>query len=138
MTSQKTLSEFRAAWLPHISDSGLNRIARMLENGDPMLIHGSFQAAPAAGCLASHIAWHHPRTRHLNEEAGVVWLAHVAHLNPATSFVIQDWDRLGHADWELRTGLISLCYEEISRRAVGEVRFELRSTEQSDHPCLSA
>ena len=94
MTSAKTLSEFHAAWLPHISDSGLRRLTDLLEApGSPMLCHGTFQKAPAAGCLATHIAWHHPRTRHLNEEAGVIWLAHVAKLNPATSHVIQDWDR---------------------------------------------
>ena len=35
MTSPKTLSEFRAAWLPHISDGGLTRLADMLERGSP-------------------------------------------------------------------------------------------------------
>jgi hypothetical protein len=138
MTSPKTLSEFRAAWLPHISDGGLSRLADLLERGSPLLIHGSFQRASAAGCLATHIAWHHPRTQHLDEEAGVVWLAHVAKLNPATSFVIQDWDRSGHADWELRHGLIALCRDEQERRAIGEVRFDLRPHSDSAHPCLSA
>lgn len=138
MTTPKTLSEFRAAWLPHISDTGLDRLATMLERGDPLLIHGSFQRTPAAGCLATHIAWHHPRTKHLNEEAGVIWLAHVARLNPATSHVIQAWDKLGHADWSLRTGLLSLCRDEQDRRAIGDVTFETRVIREECHPCLSA
>ena len=138
MPTPKTLSEFRAVWLPHISDSGLDRIATLLERGDPMLIHGSFQRTAAAGCLATHIAWHHPRTKHLNEEAGVIWLAHVARLNPATSFVIQDWDKLGHADWSLRTGLIALCRDEQTRRASGDVTFETHAVREECHPCLSA
>jgi hypothetical protein len=138
MTSKLTLSEFRAAWLPHISDSGIMRLADLLERNDPRLIHGSFQQLPTAGCLATHIAWHHPRTGHLNEEAGVIWLIHVARLNPATSLVIQDWDRLGHADWELRTGMIALLRQEEANRKMGEVRFELRPFEVSEHPCLSA
>jgi hypothetical protein len=138
MTSAKTLSEFHAAWLPHISDAGLRRLGELLERGSPMLCHGTFQKAPAAGCLATHIAWHHPRTRHLNEEAGVIWLAHVAKLNPATSYVIQDWDRTGHGDWELRTGLLELCRREQSRRAAGDVTFELSPVTELAHPCLSA
>ena len=138
MTSTKTLSEFRAAWLPHISDRGLVRLADLLERGSPLLIHGSFQRTAVAGCIATHIAWHHPRTKHLNEEAGVIWLAHVARLNPATSYVIQDWDRNGHADWELRTGLITLLRDEQHRRTIGDVRFDLRPITEAAHPCLSA
>ncbi|MFO0936314.1 MAG: hypothetical protein U0798_07365 [Gemmataceae bacterium] len=138
MTSYKTLSEFRAAWLPHISDRGLDRLADLLERGSPLLIHGSFQRNSVAGCLATHIAWHHPRTKHLNEEAGVIWLAHVARLNPATSFVVQDWDRSGHADWELRQGLIALLRDELHRRSIGDVRFDLTPISESAHPCLSA
>jgi hypothetical protein len=138
VAAPKTLSEFRAAWLPHISDHGLERLASLLERGDPLLIHGSFQRTPAAGCLATHIAWHHPRTRHLNEEAGVIWLSHVARLNPATSYVIQAWDKNGHADWTLRTGLLALCRDEQQRRELGDVTFETPILHAESHPCLSA
>jgi hypothetical protein len=137
MATAQSLSEFRAVWLPHISDDGLNRLASLLERGDPLLIHGSFQRIPAAGCLATHIAWHHPRTCHLNEEAGVIWLTHVARLNPATSFVIQQWDRQGHADWALRMGLMELCRGEQSRRAVGDVMFDDNSIGHERHLSLS-
>jgi hypothetical protein len=138
MTGPQTLSEFRAAWLPHIADRGLARLADLLERGDPTLIHGSFQRSGLTGCLATHIAWHHPRTRHLNEEAGVIWLAHVARLNPATSFVIRDWDRSGHADWPLRTGLLAAIRDEQSRREQGDASFEMRPVRaERRHPCLA-
>jgi hypothetical protein len=69
------------------------------------------------GCLASHVAWNHPLTRHLTEEAGVRWLTRVAGLNPATSAVILAWDRDGLHNRELRAGLLTACREELERRA---------------------
>ena len=68
------------------------------------------------GCLASHIAWNHPRTRSLEHEAGVVWLSKVAGLNPALSAVILAWDRAGNADLDLRADLYDACVEEQARR----------------------
>jgi hypothetical protein len=71
------------------------------------------------GCLASHIAWNHPATRHLGDaDAGVQWLTRVARLNPATSAVILAWDREGALDLDLIAGLLSACRDEQSRRAV--------------------
>ena len=120
MRIEEVLDEFHTTWLPNITTRGLNRLEELLTSGSPLLVHGTFTKACAMGCLATHIAWNHPRTKHLNEEAGVIWLAHVARLNPATSFVIQDWDRNGHADWELRTGLIALLRDEQERRTADE------------------
>jgi hypothetical protein len=54
-----------------------------------------------------HAAWHHPRTAHLTVDAGIVWLHHVAGLNPATSHVIRAWDSKGAHDWPLRAEVIS-------------------------------
>ena len=71
------------------------------------------------GCLATHAAWHHPRTAHLTVDAGINWLHHVAGLNPATSHVIREWDRRGANDWEMRSELLTFMHEE--RRARGEV-----------------
>jgi hypothetical protein len=119
MPSPQTLTEFRSSWLPHITDAGLARVVDLLEKASPLLIHGAFTRAVPMGCLASHIAWRHPETHHLHDEAGVVWLTQVAGLNPATSSVILDWDRLGLHDWELRNELIAACRREQSRRAVG-------------------
>ena len=70
------------------------------------------------GCLASHIAWNHPRTRGLEHEAGIVWLSKVAGLNPALSAVILAWDRAGNADFDLRADLYEACVEEQERRSV--------------------
>jgi len=116
MSISSSLMEFRESWLPHISNSGLSRLVGLLESRSPLLIHGTFTRACAMGCLATHIAWHHPRTEQLNEEAGIIWLTKVAHLNPATSQVIIDWDRNGPNDWELRNLLLSSCREELDRR----------------------
>ena len=57
------------------------------------------------GCLATHAAWHHPRTAHLTVDAGINWLYRVAGLNPATSLVIREWDRRGARDWTIRQEL---------------------------------
>lgn len=116
MSVQNTLAEFRSAWLPHVTDAGLVRLIELLESGSPLLIHGAFSKACAMGCLATHIAWHHPQTRGLNDEAGVCWLTRVAKLNPATSHVILAWDRGGQQDWSLRTDLLKECRDELSER----------------------
>src|SRR5712691_5323564 len=84
--------ELQTAWFPNMTDAGLDRLIELLEKGSPLLIHGCFAKAATMGCLATHIAWHHPKTEHLNIEAGIAWLTCVAGLNPATSSVIREWD----------------------------------------------
>jgi hypothetical protein len=111
------VTEFRRSWLPHVTDEGLDRLIDLLEKASPLLIHGAFTRAMPMGCLASHIAWNHEKTAHLQHEAGVMWLSRVANLNPATSSVILAWDRAGVGDFELRTGLLAACAEEKARRA---------------------
>lgn len=111
-----TVLEFRTSWLPHVTDDGLRRILDLLDSTSPLLIHGAFTRACAMGCLATHIAWNHPLTRDLGDEAGVVWLTRVAGLNPATSQVILAWDRGGHGDWAIRGELADVCRGELRRR----------------------
>ncbi len=122
MHTTDPVAEFRAAWLPHVTDAGLARVTELLEKASPLLIHGTFARAVPMGCLASHIAWNHPQTCHFQSEAGVMWLARVAKLNPATSEVILAWDRFGTGDYELRAGLLEACREEAARRAAGAPR----------------
>jgi len=121
LLSQRSLEEFRSAWLPNITDDGINHLIRLLEKGSPLLIHGSFTRAVPQGCLATHIAWNHPCTTHLTQEAGIAWLHHVAGLNPATSHVIRDWDRSCHCDFEERTELLQMLHTEHSRRNSSQV-----------------
>lgn len=123
MPSIDPVTEFRAAWLPHVSTAGLNRLVDLLARASPLLIHGAFTRAMPMGCLASHIAWNHEQTCHLQHEAGVLWLSRVAKLNPATSAVILAWDRAGMGDFELRSGLLAACEDELARR-VAEVEPE--------------
>jgi hypothetical protein len=111
------LAEFRDHWLPHVTDSGLARLTRLVASCSPLLIHGAFTRAIPMGCLASHIAWNHPATEHLSEEAGICWLTRIAHLNPATSSMIQYWDNSGIYDFELRSQLLELLNQESTRRA---------------------
>ena len=115
MLSAECIRELRAAWLPNITDGGLNRLIDLLQGDSPLLIHGCFTRAVPMGCLATHIAWHHPATAHLTYEAGVSWLHHVAGLNPATSQVIREWDARGNRNWEFRADL--LAYLKKARRA---------------------
>jgi hypothetical protein len=116
MASHDPIAEFRAAWLPHITDDGLNRLLELLRKGSPLLIHGAFTRTVPMGCLATHVAWNHPQTCHMQHEAGVIWLTKVAGLNPATSSVILAWDRDGTGDYELRSNLLSAAQEERDRR----------------------
>ncbi len=117
MSVSATIREFQSDWLPHVSDAGLERLISLLDSGSPLLVHGAFTRACAMGCLATHIAWHHPRTAHLNDDAGVRWLTKIAGLNPATSAVILTWDRSGPADWALRAELLRACREELGHRS---------------------
>jgi hypothetical protein len=112
MLSPECLGELRSAWLPNMTDSGLDRIVELLEQSSPLLIHGCFTRALPMGCLATHVAWHHPRTGHLTLDAGITWLHHVAGLNPATSHVLREWDRRGIHDLELRGELLAVFKKE--------------------------
>src|SRR5260221_12173230 len=108
MLSQECRREFQTSWLPHISDAGRQRLIELLEKASPLLIHGSFTRVLPMGCLATHIAWNHPQTAHLTMDAGICWLNRVAGLNPATSHVIREWDRVGENDHELREELLEV------------------------------
>ena len=116
MLSANSLLEFETLWLPHVTERGLNRLIGLLDTASPLLIHGSFTRACAMGCLATHIAWHHPATESNTDEAGVMWLTRVAGLNPATSAVILEWDRAGAGDWHLRNRLSAACRRELAAR----------------------
>lgn len=116
MPTSDPITEFRTAWLPHVSVEGLDRLVDLLSKASPLLIHGAFTRAVPMGCLASHIAWNHEKTAHLHHEAGVMWLCRVAKLNPATSSLVLAWDRAGTADYELRNDLLSACLDEKTRR----------------------
>ena len=97
--------------------SGLDRLIEFLEQGSPLLIHGSFTRAVPMGCLATHIAWNHPRTARMTLDAGICWLNHVAGLNPATSQVIREWDRCADCDFEIRSELAAIFRKEREARS---------------------
>lgn len=125
MLTTECLAELRSAWLPHIADAGLQRLVDLLEKGSPLLVHGCFTRAVPMGCLASHIAWNHPQTCHLTQDAGITWLHRVAGLNPATSEVLRAWDIQGVHDLELRAMLlreIKAEQENRQQRHCGERR----------------
>jgi len=120
MLTQECVRELRQSWLPNITDSGLERLIGLLEKQSHLLIHGCFTRAIPMGCLASHAAWNHPSTAHLTLDAGINWLHRVAHLNPATSLVIQEWDRPEKNDLELRGELLEIFSAERDRRSSAE------------------
>jgi hypothetical protein len=122
MLTADCLGELRNAWLPNMTDTGLERLISLLESGSPFLIHGCFTKAIPMGCLASHLAWHHPRTAHLTLDAGITWLHHIAHLNPATSLVLREWDSRGANDTALRLELLAELRQEQKQRATNDVR----------------
>src|SRR6266478_4191532 len=116
MLSPECVHELRAFWLPNMTDAGLDRLIDLMEKGSPMLVHGCFTKAVPMGCLASHVAWNHPRTEHLTIDAGISWLHNVAGLNPATSRVLREWDRRGARDIELRAALLAVLRAEWEAR----------------------
>jgi hypothetical protein len=116
MLTADFVQELRTAWLPNVNDAGLDRIVDLLRQGSPLLVHGRFTAALPQGCLATHVAWHHPAVGHRTHDAGILWLSRVAGLNPATSHVIQAWDRYGPRDWGFRSELLALLEEEQAAR----------------------
>jgi hypothetical protein len=116
MLSSESVGELQASWLPHLTDAALERLVDLLEKGSPLLIHGCFTRSLPMGCLATHAAWHHPKTAHLSTDAGISWLYQVAGLNPATSHVIREWDRRGAHDWQLRAELAAVLRSEQSAR----------------------
>jgi hypothetical protein len=116
MLSPQCLDELQSAWLPNLTDAGLARLLELLEKGSPLLVSGCFTRAIPMGCLASQAAWNHPATAHLNVEAGITWLHQVAGLNPATSYVLREWDQRGAADLDLRTELVAVFRAELDRR----------------------
>lgn len=116
MLSETAVRELQSSWLPNITECGLDRLIDLLEANSPLLIHGGFTRSLPMGCLATHAAWHHPRTRHLTVDAGIAWLHRVARLNPATSEVIRAWDSGGPFDRDTRAELLAIFRAERQRR----------------------
>ena len=135
------VAEFRAAWLPHVTDAGLDRLVELLEKASPLLIHGAFTRAVPMGCLASHIAWNHPETGHLQHEAGVMWLtprrrAEPGHVGASSS----PGTATASATSSSATALLAACraeHEPTRRRRTSEIDRELRRTAEPG-PCCRA
>jgi hypothetical protein len=113
--------ELRTAWLPNVSDTGLERVIELLDKASPLLLSGRFTGAAAMGCLATHIGWHDGTVGHRSDDAGILWLTRVARLNPATSCVIREWDRVGPRDWTFRGELVALLRDERAARTARAV-----------------
>ncbi len=120
MLSQECLNELKTSWLPNVTDVGLDRIIDLLDKGSPLLIHGSFTRAVPMGCLATQIAWNHPKTAKMTLDAGICWLNHVAGLNPATSHVIREWDRCAEYDFDNRCD----CWQSFAANGKGTVKLQ--------------
>src|SRR5476651_1460841 len=116
MMDKTYLQELKDKWFPHVTDAGLNRLTELLDKASPLLIHGSFTRAVPMGCLATHVAWNHPRTCKMTLDAGICWLNPVAGLNPATSHVIREWDRCAEFDYEMRCELLATFKKERTAR----------------------
>ncbi len=116
MLTKECLLELKTAWIPNVTDCGLDSLVDLLEHNSPLLIHGSFTRTMPMGCLATHIAWHHPKTENLMLDAGICWLNRIAGLNPATSRVVREWDDCATYDVEVRQELLQVLREERETR----------------------
>jgi hypothetical protein len=122
MLSSESIRELQSAWLPNMTDAALRRLIELLANNSPLLIHGAFTRSVPMGCLATQAAWNHPQTARLTQDAGILWLHHVAGLNPATSQVIRAWDDAagnGYRRFVLRQELLGQLRDELQRREAG-------------------
>jgi hypothetical protein len=108
--------ELQQNWFPGTSNPALDHLLKLLETASPLLVHGCFTKFPPQGCLATQIAWHHDKTSHLGQDAGIIWLDQVAKLNPISSIVLSTWDMLGSRDVGLRHALIDQFRSERRRR----------------------
>jgi hypothetical protein len=127
MLSDKAIHELETAWLPNITDAGLEYLARLLETASPYLIRRAwasnfvnhapeFDIADAAiGCIATHAGWHHPATLCMHGNAGHTWLTTIAGVESERSAVLQEWD--GDAPVEAELAYI-LRQEQRRRRAI--------------------
>ena len=95
--------------------------------GSPLLLSGRFTETLPRGCLATHIAWHHPAVGHRTLDAGILWLTRVAGLNPATSSVIREWDRRGPQDWTFRSELLAVLKDARAQTSAAEPATEVAS-----------
>jgi hypothetical protein len=120
MLPAEVVREMQESWLPNVSPAGLDRVIELLEKGSPLLLSGRFTEVLPRGCLATHIAWHHPAVCHRTQDAGILWLTRVARLNPATSAVIREWDRRGPTDWTFRSDLLALLKDARTARTVDD------------------
>jgi len=61
MLPAEIVRELRESWLPNISAAGLDRVVDLLEKrAVPFCCPAVFTEILPRGCLATHIAWHHP------------------------------------------------------------------------------
>ena len=117
MTPPKSvMDELHHRWFPGAMDGAIDQVIRLIEAASPLLVSGYFCKLPPQGCLATQIAWHHPKTCHLNQDAGIVWLDRVANLSPVTSHVLTFWDARGSSDLAYRHFLLDQFKSERSRR----------------------
>src|SRR4051812_10263317 len=116
MLSAECLRELRSAWLPNLTDAGLARLLNLLEKGSPFLVSGCFVRSIPMGCLASHAAWNHPETEHLNLEAGVTWLHGVGGRTPPTSLVWREGDSRAPCARALRSAPAAKSRDELPPR----------------------
>jgi hypothetical protein len=136
MIPEGVVRELQSRWFPNLTDAGLDRLIHLLDTDSPLLIHGCFTRATPMGCLATHAAWHHPRTEHLTQEAGIAWLTRVAGLNPATSLVIREWDSRAGSDWQARAEVLQLLRDE--RAAREDTLLATEVTEKTESETFSA
>lgn len=125
---QSVMDELNHRWFPGATDGAIDQVIRLLESASPLLVSGCFCKVPPQGCLATQIAWHHPKTRHLTQDAGIVWLDCVANLSPVTSHVLTFWDARGANDLAYRHFLLDQFQgEKLRRQRFGLCRFSSAS-----------
>jgi hypothetical protein len=135
MLEERFIDELRSSWFPNLTDKGLNQWIRLIEKDSPMLIQRGFSIAGAMGCLASHAAWHHPATSHLESDAaGSDWLLNVVGIHHSASAVISKWDRDFDLDGENRSQFVRLLRDERQRRTTGSSEIAAEPQEDAVTP----
>ena len=140
MLSQSAKHEFRAAWLPHISDLALGHLAGSLETRDPRVLHDDFGYTDGGGCLEVQCMMYHPRRLEFERRYPMFserdrgyyqmlahhWMVDIVGIEPSESVLLTEWEDCGRdPSWkdDIETSLLTVIWSEISKR-VARIPFD--------------
>ena len=133
LLSRSAKHEFRTAWLPHISDLALGRLAVSLETHDPRLLHDDFGHSDGGGCLEVQCMMYHPGRLELERQYPMFtemdrgyyqvlayhWMVEIVGIDPSKSVFLAEWEASGRdpsTKQDIELSLLTVVWRAISER----------------------